>query len=94
MSQFPPDIQGLCESLFNRFPEHTEMPHFAPGPAFHFAVEVKLGAGVAQNGSPIGKSAAAPQIAEQIDHDDRPEERRRSKRQAADRAQLLFKLAC
>ena len=86
MGQVLFDIQSLGERLFNRFPEHAEMSHFTAGTTFHFSVKVKLGTGVAQNGSPIWLQAAAPQVAEQIYHDGRPEERGRSKWQTANRA--------
>ena len=93
MGQFSFNIQSLGERLFKRFPEHAEMSHFTPRTAFHFPVQVEFGTGVVQNGSQIGLPAAFPQVAEQIYHDSRPQERRRPKRQAADRTQLLFKLA-
>ena len=86
MGQFPLNIQSLDERLFKRLPEHTEVSHFTAGTAFHFPVQVEFGTGVVQNGSPIGLQAAFPQVAEQIYHDGRPQERRRPKRQAADRA--------
>ena len=68
MGQFLLDIQSLGERLFNRLPEHAEVSHFTAGATFHFSVKVKLGAGVAQNGPPVGLQAAAPQVAEQIYH--------------------------
>ena len=68
------------------------MPHLAAGACRSFSVKVQLHVGQLTRGGPI-RFAVGPEVAQQIRHRRRPQQFRRTQRQTADGAELLFELA-
>lgn len=64
------EVSGGGESFLQRGFEHGEMPHFASGSSFAFAVKMQLGIWLGENGQKIGWDAFIPKIAKEVDHDD------------------------
>ena len=68
------------------------MTHFATGARGGFAVKMKVDIGQGKGGGPIG-FANCPEVAQQVDHCSGAAWSRVAEREAADSAELLFKLA-
>lgn len=69
------------------------MPHFPAGTGLRFSVKMEFEFGVLKDFFPRRRVVFRPEIAEEIDHHDGREEFGRARREAADGANVLFKLA-
>ena len=68
------------------------MPHFPARASLAFAVEVKFCHRIREHASPVW-IAIFPKVTEEVQHDHRLKEFRGAKRESANGAELLFKLA-